>query len=138
MMSAHLAAELAYAHRSGRSLPPGARVPGCGCELCTGLGDAPVAVPAPDFSRWEEAVERARAVPLLEVVHRLGLGEPRRHGRRWWIRCPFHEDRTPSLSLSPEKGLWHCFSCSEGGDALALLMRVRRVEFSAAVRELAA
>jgi len=138
MISDHLAAEIAYVFLSGRRLAPGEPVPGCACEQCTGLPDAPVAVPAPDFSRWEEAVDRARAVPLVEVVQRLGLGEPVRKGRRWWIRCPFREDRTPSLSLDPGRGLWHCFSCSEGGDALRLIMRVRRLAFADAVRELAA
>ncbi len=138
MMSPHLAAELAYVARTGRTLPDGAPVPGCACERCTGLPDAPLAVPRLNLARWEAKVERARAVSLLDVVARLGLGEPVRKGRRWWIRCPFHEDRTPSLCLDPGRGLWHCFGCAEGGDALRLMMRVRRVGFADAVRELAA
>jgi hypothetical protein len=138
MISPHLAAEIAYVRLAGRKLNPGEPVPGCTCPDCTGLDDAPVVAPLPDFSRWEEAVDRARAIPLLEVVARLGLGEPKRQGRRWVLRCPFHDDRTPSLSLDPDKGLWHCFSCSAGGDGLTLTMRVHRLAFADAVRELAA
>jgi DNA primase len=53
------------------------------------------------------------------------------------VSCPFHEDRTPSLSISEAKGLWHCFSCERGGDGLELLVKARRMGFLEAVRELA-
>jgi DNA primase len=52
-------------------------------------------------------------------------------------RCPFHDDKTPSLSLSPEKGVWHCFSCGRGGDGIGLFMELRRLNFADAVWELA-
>jgi len=74
----------------------------------------------------------------LEVVQRLGLGTPVRRGGEFAVRCPLHDDGVPSLRLNPEKQLWYCHPCGVGGDALQLLMRVRRIEFAEAVRELAA
>ncbi len=83
-------------------------------------------------------VETARAVPLLEVVRRLGLGTPVKKGKELAVRCPLHEDNNPSLRLNPTKQLWYCAPCVEGGDAIKLYMRARRIEFAEAVRELAA
>jgi DNA primase len=48
--------------------------------------------------------------------------------------CPLHEDKTPSLSVRPEKGLWHCFSCGKGGDAITLVREAEGVDFIEACR----
>jgi len=53
-------------------------------------------------------------------------------------RCPFHKDDTPSFWVSPDKGLWHCFGCSEGGDLFAFLMKIEKLSFPEAVERLAA
>jgi DNA primase len=53
-------------------------------------------------------------------------------------RCPFHKDDTPSLVVSAEKGLWHCFGCGEGGDILGFLMKIERLSFVEAAKRLAA
>ena len=53
-------------------------------------------------------------------------------------RCPFHKDDTPSMVVSAEKGLWHCFGCGEGGDVIAFLMKIERLSFIEAVARLAA
>ncbi len=52
-------------------------------------------------------------------------------------RCPFHADSSPSLTVSTEKGLWHCFGCGAGGDAIGFLMRVEKLDFSEALARLA-
>jgi hypothetical protein len=83
-------------------------------------------------------VERAREESILEVARRLELGEPKRAGKEFIVRCPFHEDTKPSLRLNPRKNAWYCFPCNEGGDAIGLWERVRRVDFVTAVREIAA
>lgn len=83
-------------------------------------------------------MEAARAVPILEVVAGLGLGEPVRRGHEWAVCCPFHEDSRPSLRINEGDGLWYCDPCAEGGDGLELWQRVRGVSFVEAVRELAA
>ena len=53
-------------------------------------------------------------------------------------RCPFHKDDTPSMTVSAEKGLWHCFGCGEGGDAIGFLMKIERLSFVEAMKRLAA
>lgn len=81
-------------------------------------------------------VNAARAIPILDVARRLGLGEPRKAGREWLVRCPLHEDRRPSLRLSAARNAWFCDPCAEGGDGIGLVMRARRLSFLDAVREL--
>lgn len=82
-------------------------------------------------------VEEARRVPILDVVARLGLGEPVRRGREVAVRCPFHHDHDPSLRINPTKNTWFCDPCGSGGDAIELLTRAQGIEFAEAVRELA-
>lgn len=57
------------------------------------------------------------------------------HGKNQSGLCPFHADTRPSLSVSPEKGLFHCFSCGAGGDSLTFLMRLKGVTFPEALEE---
>ncbi|MGL5410138.1 MAG: DNA primase, partial [Shewanella sp.] len=52
--------------------------------------------------------------------------------------CPFHEERNPSFSVSPAKGIYKCFSCGETGDAIGFLMRHEAMSFGEALRWLAA
>ena len=102
----------------------------------------------PPRRRWQTRAARpapealdipaARRADILAVAVRLGLGEPRKAGRNEYVvRCPFHDDRRPSLRLRADAGLWHCFPCGIGGDVIELVRRVRRVGFADAVRELA-
>ena len=51
--------------------------------------------------------------------------------------CPFHTEKTPSFGVSPSKGLYHCFGCGKGGDAIGFLRDVEHLEFSEAVERLA-
>ena len=60
-----------------------------------------------------------------------------RSGKRLIATCPFHADSTPSLSVSPQAGLFYCFGCGVGGDALSFLMRFKGVTFPEAVTEAA-
>ena len=52
--------------------------------------------------------------------------------------CPFHEEKSPSLSVSPARGLFHCFGCGVGGDVIRFIERIDHVSFSEAVERLAA
>lgn len=51
--------------------------------------------------------------------------------------CPFHSEKTPSFMVNRERGSFHCFGCSEGGDAITFLMKYHRMTFPEAVRDLA-
>lgn len=52
--------------------------------------------------------------------------------------CPFHDERSPSFHVTPSKGLYYCFGCGKGGDAIDFLMSVDRLSFTEAVEKLAA
>ena len=58
----------------------------------------------------------------------------KRAGRSYKALCPFHPDRNPSLMISEEKGLWHCFGCGAGGDVFSFVMRMENVDFMEAAK----
>jgi DNA primase len=71
--------------------------------------------------------QRARLSPIAEIAKRLGL--KRGTSKKLTYRCPLHDDRTPSLSVTPGRGrsgqdLWLCFGCGEAGDGIALVAKV--------------
>jgi DNA primase len=59
-------------------------------------------------------------------------------GRSFKARCPFHQERTPSFLVNPDRQTWHCFgACGTGGDAFSFVMRAENVDFREALRRLA-
>jgi DNA primase len=52
--------------------------------------------------------------------------------------CPFHDEKTPSFNVTPARGLWYCFSCTEGGDVIKFVQRIDNLGFTEAVERLAA
>ena len=63
--------------------------------------------------------------------------EIKRSGRQWMARCPMHGERTPSLSVSPEKGVYYCFGCQRSGDAISFVQEMDNLDFAGAVESLA-
>ena len=51
--------------------------------------------------------------------------------------CPFHNEKTPSFNVVPEKGLFYCFGCQKGGDVIAFLREIEGLSFVEAVERLA-
>lgn len=82
-----------------------------------------------------EVDEVKSRVNIVELIGRYVTLKP--SGKNFKGRCPFHPDDTPSLMVSPEKGLWHCFGCGAGGDAIGFLMRIERLSFPEALARLA-
>ena len=78
-------------------------------------------------------VETARRISILTIARRLNLGEPVPHGHEWAVLCPLHDDHNPSLHLNPDRNVWFCFVCGEGGDGIKLVQRVTGLGFVEAV-----
>jgi DNA primase len=84
--------------------------------------------------RPESELERPKkGVAIERLVMGFGV-ELKRHRAELIRRCPFHEDRRPSLVVSPNKNLWHCpGACHVGGSTVDWVMRTRGVSFRHAV-----
>ena len=75
------------------------------------------------------------ATDIVDLVSR--FVSLRKAGAGWKGLCPFHGEKTPSFTVNPRKGIFHCFGCGVGGDAFNFLMRQDRLSFPEAVRALA-
>ena len=81
----------------------------------------------------DELISRVDIVDVIDS--RVPL---RKTGRDYTARCPFHEEKSPSFTVSPTKQFYHCFGCGAHGTALSFLMNYEHMPFGEAVRELAA
>lgn len=61
----------------------------------------------------------------------------RKTGKNYVGLCPFHSEKSPSFTVSPEKQLFHCFGCGEGGNLFTFFMKMENISFGEAVKELA-
>ena len=60
-----------------------------------------------------------------------------RHGGNLFGLCPFHNEKTPSFSVAPDKQIYHCFGCKKGGDVINFIMDIEGLSFTEAVQFLA-
>jgi len=80
----------------------------------------------------QEIKDRLDLVDLVSEHLRL-----QKAGRDLKGLCPFHQEKTPSFYVSPEKQLWHCYGCQKGGDHFTFIQDIEHVDFKAALRLLA-
>jgi DNA primase len=74
----------------------------------------------------------------LSIVDIVGRRVPlSKKGQNYWGCCPFHNEKTPSFSVTEEKGFYHCFGCGAHGDIISFVMNTEHLEYPAAIRELA-
>ena len=69
---------------------------------------------------------------IIETFQQEGF-EPKRKGRSFWMSCPFHTDKTPSLKIDSERQTFFCFSCNEGGDVIIFIQKLHNLTFKEAI-----
>ena len=77
-----------------------------------------------------------RSLDLVAVMKKHGI-VLKKVGKQLMGKCPFHSDKKASMSVNPEKGLWHCFGCDAGGDDLGFLSKIENKSLPVLLRELA-
>ncbi|MHB8368218.1 MAG: DNA primase [Leptospirales bacterium] len=82
---------------------------------------------------WVESVRRA--TDLVDVASR--YVNLRKRGQKWVGLCPFHEEKSPSFQIDPDKQLYYCFGCHAGGDVFRLVEKLDHKSFGEVVRALA-
>ena len=77
-------------------------------------------------------------VSRIDIVELIDRRVPlKKAGRNYQACCPFHSEKTPSFSVSPDKQFYHCFGCGAHGTAIGFMMEYERMEFVEAIEELA-
>lgn len=81
---------------------------------------------------------------VAEIKNRLDIVEVvseqvilKKNGTHYWGLCPFHKEKTPSFSVNPQLGIYKCFGCGAGGDALRFIMQTKGIEFMDLIKDLA-
>src|SRR5690554_3087617 len=72
---------------------------------------------------------------IVDVVSDYVVLKP--SGRGYFGLCPFHNEKTASFHVSPERQIYHCFGCGEGGNVVSFIMAIERMEFVEAMKHLA-
>ncbi|MDZ4772871.1 MAG: DNA primase [Planctomycetota bacterium] len=88
---------------------------------------------------FKSAIEAVKLRAPIEDVVRERVPGLKKSGALWKACCPFHEERTPSFTVDPRRGTWHCFgACGTGGDQISFIQRFDNLEFKDALEILAA
>src|SRR2546427_9873963 len=105
-------------------------------EICNSRGfKCPSKLPAMPSVKQDAAQEIKDRLDLEDLIsEHLRL---QKAGRDLKGLCTFHQEKTPSLSVSPEKQLWHCYGCQKGGDHFTFIQDIEHVDFRGALRLLA-
>jgi DNA primase len=87
-------------------------------------------------ARMSDTVQQIKdRLSIVDVVSQYVKLE--RAGATLRARCPFHAERTPSFTVSPERGTYHCFGCGVGGDIFTFVEAIEGLDFKAALKVLA-
>jgi DNA primase len=85
--------------------------------------------------REEDIAQLKQGLDIAEVVNQ--YFPMRRKGVNLWACCPFHEEKTPSFSVNPERQVFKCFGCGKSGSVFDFVMDYEKIDFPEAVRKLA-
>lgn len=84
----------------------------------------------------EEKIEEVRhSADIVDIIS--GYVQLKKRGKNYIGSCPFHQEKTPSFTVSAEKQIFHCFGCHAGGNVFSFLMDYKSISFVEAVQEIA-
>ena len=84
----------------------------------------------------DELIEEvSRSNDIVDVISQ--YVQLKRKGRNYFGVCPFHNEKSPSFSVSPDRQIFKCFGCGVGGTAYTFLMKIEGISFKEAVEQLA-
>ena len=98
------------------------------------------------FCTKQSAAYKKMSSPILELIReKVNIADVvnsyvkdlRQAGRNYKACCPFHSEKTPSFTVSPDKGIFYCFGCHEGGDIFTFVMKMEGITFHEAAKKLA-
>ena len=85
---------------------------------------------------WNDAVDEIKSrLDIVDVISKYVILKKR--GANYLGLCPFHNEKTPSFIVSPQKGIFKCFGCGKGGDAISFLMEIKGQSYSETIKDLA-
>lgn len=83
---------------------------------------------------YQDAVTQIKdRLDIVDVVSKVVI--LKKSGGNYWGCCPFHNEKTPSFSVSPAKQIYKCFGCGEGGDVFSFLMKTNNQSFAEVIKE---
>ena len=86
----------------------------------------------------EDVVQQLKAHADISLVIQRYVPLKKSGTGRFVGRCPFHDDRSPSMSVNPQMGIYKCFACGAGGDVFKFVMEHEKLDFKSAIELVAA
>ncbi|MBT3417668.1 MAG: DNA primase [Flavobacteriales bacterium] len=85
----------------------------------------------------KETIDKIFEAALIEEVVKDFVHDLKKKGTGYWACCPFHNEKTPSFSVSPVKGIYKCFGCGKGGNSVSFVMDHDKISYPEALKYLA-
>ncbi len=84
----------------------------------------------------QSSIEHLKSI--VDIVDVIGnYLELKKSGVNYKTRCPFHDEKTPSFTVSPAKQIFHCFGCGKGGDMITFVKEYEKLSYPEAIEKIA-
>ena len=84
-----------------------------------------------------DSIQRIKDVDITDIIGAYPEVALKQKGNSWKGCCPFHNEKTPSFSVTPSKNIYKCFGCGAGGDGIKFVMQHDKLDFIEAIEKIA-